>query len=69
MIVLSPNQEQYNKLNGYTSGIYRLEFAVDGSGKYIALLNILTFEPFKEIWDELNQLERIEYTPYPDLEE
>lgn len=69
MIVLSPNQEQYRELNGYQNGIYRLEFALDGNGKYFATLDVLIYEPFKEIWDVLNKLERIEYTPYYDLDD
>jgi hypothetical protein len=63
MIVLSPNKEQYQELNGYKNGIYRLEFAIDGNNRYFALLDVLKYEPFKEIWDKLNELERIEHTP------
>jgi hypothetical protein len=69
MIVLTPNEQQFQELNGYQNGIFRLEFAIDGSGKYFANLSILEYEPFREIWDKLNELDRIEFTPYPDTEE
>lgn len=64
MIVLHPNTEQYNTLNGYTFNNARLEFAIDGSGRYIVGLEVLNDPNFAEIHDQLNELERIEYTPY-----
>jgi len=63
MIVLHPNKEQYNTLNGYTNGSSKLEFVVDGSGKYIVGLEVLQDPNFSEIHEQLNELERIEYTP------
>jgi hypothetical protein len=69
MIVLTPNEQQFQELNGYQNGIFRLEFAIDGSGRYFANLSILEYEPFREVWDKLNELERIEFTPHPDTEE
>jgi hypothetical protein len=54
MIVLAPNEQQFQELNGYRNGIFRLEFIKDGSGRYVALLDVLTYEPFKEVWDKLN---------------
>lgn len=63
MIVLHPNEEQYKALNGYTNGVYKLIFAIDGSGKYIVSLDILDDPNFIEIHEQLNELERIEYTP------
>lgn len=66
MIVLHPNIEQYNALNGYEHNNSRLEFAVDGSGKYVVGLQVLNDPNFAEIHDQLNELERIEYTPYED---
>lgn len=63
MIVLHPNKEQYNALNGYTNGSSKLEFVVDGSGKYIVGLEVLQDPNFSEIHEQLNELERIEYTP------
>lgn len=68
MIVLAPNEQQFQELNGYQNGIFRLEFIIDGSGRYVALLDVLTYEPFKEVWDKLNELERIEFTPIPEEE-
>jgi len=63
MIVLHPNKEQYNTLNGYTNGSSKLEFVVDGSGRYIVGLEVLQDPNFSEIHEQLNELERIEYTP------
>ena len=63
MIVLHPNKEQYNALNGYTNGSSKLEFVVDGSGRYIVGLEVLEDSNFTEIHEQLNELERIEYTP------
>lgn len=64
MIVLHPNEEQYNELNGYTNGATILTFALDGSGRYVCGLNVLEMPEFAEIHDKLNELERIEYTPH-----
>jgi len=69
MTVLIPNEQQFQDLNGYKKGIFCLEFAVDGSGKHFADLSILEYEPFREIWPKLNELERGEFTPFPPSEE
>jgi hypothetical protein len=66
MIVLSPNTEQYKALNGYRNGVFRLEFEKDGADKWFVGLDALTYEPFQPIHDQLNELERIEYTPFPE---
>lgn len=66
MIVLHPNTEQYNALNGYTKNSSRLEFVKDGSNKWIVGLEVLNDPNFSEIHDQLNELERIEYTPNDD---
>lgn len=63
MIVLHPNEEQYTALNGYTNGVYKLIFAIDGSGKYIVGLEVLNDPNFAYIHEQLDALERIEYTP------
>ena len=63
MIVLSANTEQYEALNGYSNEYAGLEFALDGSGRYVVGIQILTDPNFAEIHDQLNELERIEYTP------
>lgn len=63
MIVLHPNLEQYNALNGYFNNCYKLEFAKDGSDRWIVGLEVLDDYNFVEIHDQLNALERIEYTP------
>lgn len=66
MIVLHPNTEQYNALNGYKNNASELLFVLDGSGRYIVGLEVLSDPNFAEIHDALNELERIEYTPYED---
>jgi len=66
MIVLHPNIEQYNALNGYKYKSSELLFVKDGSGRYIVGTQVLTDPNFSEIHDQLEQLERIEYTPIPD---
>jgi len=66
MIVLHPNTEQYNKLNGYQNGNSVLKFAKDGSDRWIVGLNVLNDPKFEAIHDQLEQLERIEYTPIPE---
>lgn len=63
MIVLHPNTEQYNALNGYKHNTSELLFVIDGSGKYIVGLEVLSDSNFEQIHDQLLQLKRIEYTP------
>ena len=66
MIVLHPNTEQYNALNDYQNGNSVLKFVKDGSDRWIVGLNVLNDPKFLAIHDQLEQLERIEYTPIPD---
>lgn len=66
MIVLHPNTEQYNALNGYTNKTSELLFVKDGSDKWIVGLEVLNDTNFLEIHYQLNELERIEYTPFAD---
>jgi hypothetical protein len=68
MIVLSPNQEQYNALNGYKNNNSELLFVKDYSDKWIVGLSVLDEPNFEPIHDQLEQLERIEFTPFPDIE-
>ena len=63
MIVLHPTLEQYNALNGYSKNSSKLEFVKDGSDKWIVGVEVLNDTNFSEIHDQLNELERIEYTP------
>ena len=65
MIVLHPNTEQYNALNGYRYKSSELLFVLDGSGRYIVGTQVLNDPNFAAIHDQLNELERIEYTPFP----
>ena len=66
MIVLHPNTEQYNALNGYKNKSSELLFVLDGSDRYIVGLQVLNDPNFAEIHDALNALKRITYTPFPD---
>lgn len=63
MIVLHANNEQHAQLNGYQKNQSILIFAIDGSGKFIVGLEVLTDPNFAEIHEQLDALERIEYTP------
>jgi hypothetical protein len=63
MIVLHPNESQYEALNGYTNGVHKLIFAIDGSGRYIVGLEVLNDPNFSEIREQLLELEQITYTP------
>ena len=69
MIVLHPNTEQYNALNGYKNNSSELLFVKDGSDRYIVGLQVLNDKNFAEIHDALNELERIEYTPNTETDE
>jgi hypothetical protein len=69
IIVLHPNAEQYIALNGYKHNSSELVFVKDGSEKWIVGLEVLNDPNFAEIHDQLEQLERIEYTPYEDISE
>jgi hypothetical protein len=66
MIVLHPNTEQYTALNGYKNNTSELLFVKDGSDRWIVGLEVLNDPNFSEIHDQLNELERIEYTPFPE---
>jgi hypothetical protein len=65
MIVLHPNTEQYNALNGYKHNSSELLFVKDGSDRWIVNTQVLADHNFVEIHEQLEQLERIEYTPFP----
>lgn len=66
MTVLHPNLEQYNALNGYKNNASELLFVKDGSDRWIVGLEVLNDPNFEAIHDQLNELERIEYTPFPE---
>ena len=66
MQVLHPNLEQFNSLNGYMHNSSMLLFVKDGSGRWIVGLEVLNDSNFAEIHDQLELLERIEYTPVPE---
>lgn len=64
MLVLHPNLEQYNTLNGYKNNTSELLFVKDGSNRWIVGIEVLNDVNFTEIHEQLNELDRIEYTPY-----
>lgn len=63
MIVLHANNEQHAQLNGYRKNESILLFAIDGSGKFIVGLEVLNDPNFADIHEQLDALDRIEYTP------
>jgi hypothetical protein len=65
MIVLHPNIEEYKALDGYQNCNALLKFVKDGSDRWIVGLNVLYDPKFSAIHEQLEQLERIEYTPVP----
>ncbi len=64
MVVLKANNEQYALLNGYTNGVNKLEFVVDGGSNYIVGTEVLSDNAFSEIREQLEQLEQINYIPH-----
>jgi hypothetical protein len=68
IIVLHPNAEQYTALNGYMHNSSELLFVKDGSDRWIVGLEVLNDPNFEAIHDQLEQLERIEFTPFPDVD-
>ena len=69
MIVLKATQAQYEALDGYRNGDNLLKFAKDGNNNWIVGLQVLYDLAFEPIYDQLNELERIEYVPIPDPDE
>ena len=63
MIVLHPNEEQYNALNGYKNNASELLFVKDGSNRFIVGIEVLNDPNFIEIREQLLELEQITYTP------
>jgi len=69
MIVLHATEEQYLSLNGYKNDCFAIEFVKDGSDKWIINVEVLDDPNFSDIHDKLNELERVEYVPVPEIEE
>jgi hypothetical protein len=63
MIVLHPNEDQYNALNGYKNNASELLFVKDGSDRWIVGMEVLDDPNFIEIRAQLLELEQITYTP------
>jgi hypothetical protein len=55
----------YTTLGIIITRLYELLFVKDGSDRWIVGLQVLNDPNFAEIHDQLNELERIEYTPFP----
>ena len=68
MNVLTPNKDQYIQLNGYKNNSSELIFVKDYSDRFIVGLEVLDDENFSAILNELNKLEIIEYTPFPNAQ-
>jgi hypothetical protein len=68
VIVLHPNTGQYNALNGYRYKSSQLLFVKDGSDRWIVGLDVLSDHNFADIHDQLDAVERIEYTPIEYIE-
>lgn len=68
MIVLHANNEQYNKLNGYKNDFVALEFVKDGLDRWIIGMQVLEDENLKEIYNQLNELEQVEFIPIKENE-
>ena len=68
-MVLKATQEQYDALNGYRNKSHRLIFDKDGNNNWVVCVGVLSSPHFKEIHNQLNELERIEYVPIPHTEE
>ena len=64
MIVLSPNDVQFEALNGFRCGTSKLEFTKDASGKWIVGKEVLNDVNFSSIKDELKDLDEITFTPF-----
>lgn len=65
MIVLKATQPQYEVLDGYRNADNLLKFAKDGNNNWIVGTAVLYDSAFAAIYDQLNELERIEYVPKP----
>jgi hypothetical protein len=68
IIVLHPNADEYTALNGYMHNSSELLFVKDGSDRWIVGTEVLNDPNFIEIHNQLKELERIEYTPFPEDE-
>lgn len=64
MMVLLATPDILRELQGWENDGRRLEFVQDGSGAHVVGLEVLQNEYYAPIFDKLNSLERIEYTPH-----
>jgi hypothetical protein len=63
MKVLTPTNQEYISLNGYKKERSELLFVKDGNNNFIVGLEVLNDINFLEIYDQLEQLQQIEYVP------
>lgn len=68
MIVLLATPQILKDLQGWENQGRTLEFVQDGSGAHIVGLEVLENEYYAPIFDKLNSLERIEYTPHEQVD-
>ena len=69
MIVLKATQSQFEALDGWRNGGNLLRFVKDGNSNWVVSISVLNDPNFASIHDQLNELERIQYTPIPDPDE
>jgi len=60
-LVLLANQEEYEKLNGYSFDNHRLEFVKDGLDRWIVNVRIIDNPKFIGVRNDLLSLPIIEY--------
>lgn len=63
MKVLTPTNQEYISLNGYKKERSELLFVKDGNNNFIVGIEVLNDINFSEIYDQLKELEQIEYVP------
>lgn len=63
MKVLKATEEQYQELNGFQSGVAKLEFVKDADNNWIVSKAVKHYYFFDEIVSKLDELEEIDYNP------
>lgn len=61
--MLKATQEQYEVINGFQSGVNKIEFCKDANDNWIVPSPVKENPAFSEILDKLNELEEIDYAP------
>lgn len=68
MKVLKATIPYYIELNGFQSGVHKLEFIKDADNNWITAVEVKSNPAFEAILDKLNELEEIEYNPIIEVE-